>query len=87
MDLENQQTRKNLEANKGIDVEKLYKQGLGYFIKGYRQRNLNYIDSDILIQELTATMLYDLTKKEQITRALAVRDLEHITEIDLLVYG
>ena len=32
---ENQQTKKNLKANKGIDIEKLYKQRLNYFIKGY----------------------------------------------------
>ena len=34
-----------------------------------------------------ATMLHAPTETEQIARALAVRDPEHITELDLLVYG
>ena len=81
-----QQTKKNLEANNEIDIEKLHKLGLCYFIKGYAEKNLKYIESDTLTIALEMTMPHDPTEIEQIARAISIRDPNHITEMDMLMY-
>src|SRR5262249_24334832 len=86
METENQQTKKIREESQKSDGEKTCIPSLYNYIKGVGDRNLKYINSNILIQELKTTAPHNPLDIEQIAKALVLSDSNSITTTDVFLY-
>ena len=68
-------------------MSELHKQGLLKFICGVGEKNLSYLDSNMLNKALKDTTPHSLNNIEQIAFSIAIGNPNEITKQDLLIYG
>src|SRR6185295_10703797 len=68
-------------------MSELHKQGLLKFIWEAEEKNLSYLDSNMLIKALKDTTPYSPNNIEQIAYSIAIGNPNEITKQNLLIYG
>src|SRR6185295_1380762 len=68
-------------------MSELHKQGLLKFIWEAEEKNLSYLDSNMLIKALKDTTPHSLNNIEQIAYSIAIGNPNEITKQDLLIYS
>src|SRR6185295_9238987 len=68
-------------------MSELHKQELLKFIWKAKEKNLSYLDSNMLIKALKDTIPHSLNNIEQIAYSIAIGNPNEITKQDLLIYS